>query len=418
MTRAVILVIGWKPGLTEVVRRLAADSVVVMSPADVARSRRLGEEPPHVLVVADPTDPADVCTALLRGEYADRTVLGVAALSEKSVVPAALVGSALGVPGLPVVAAITARDKHLQKSRIRSAGIAVARTAFVAAESDLDVAGVAAGCGGFPVVVKPVSGVGANFTSVARDETALRLAFDRVRSSSYGARGVLVEEFIAGVEHHLDGYLLDGRIRFLSVSRYTANVLAALEEDLVQSIIVNREDEPDLYARAASFAGDCLAAMGVDDSVFHLEFFVAEDGTLVFSECGARPGGGFIVQAVATKYGVDLREVALRLAAREPIPSPGKGLSGSVGFTFLSAESGVINARPSDDDVSALPGVLQVLMPYREGDEVPDASSSSGMRLGLALAEGDSYKGVCSRLDSVVRFVWDNTTVAAPARSR
>jgi biotin carboxylase len=409
----VFLVMGWKPGLTEVLRRFTTTAVVVMSPADVARSRGLGDEPPHVLVVGDPTDPADVCTALLRGEHADRTVLGVAALSEKSVVPAALVSAALGVPGPPVAVAITARDKHLQKSRIRSAGIPVARTAFVAAESDVDLRGVVAACGGFPVVVKPVSGVGANSTCVARDETELRQALDRIRPSSHGARGVLVEEFVTGAEHHLDGYLVDGRIQLLSVSRYTTNVLAALEENLVQSIVVNPGDEPDLHERAGAFAGACLAAMGVDNSVFHLEFFVTEDGELVFSECGARPGGGFIAQAVAAKYGVDLREVALRLAAREPVPAPGAIGSGSVGFTFLSARSGVIAARPSDEDVLALPGVLRVLLPYGAGDEVPDASSSSGMRLGLALARGESYEDLRARLDAAVGFVWDHTTVTA-----
>jgi biotin carboxylase len=329
-------------------------------------------------------------------------------LNERAVIPAAFIGSALGIRTLPPRSALAARDKHLQKSAVRAGGTTAARTRVVSLPDLNEVSGISGALGGFPLIVKPLSGVGAAFTTKVGNDNELREAVCTVAAGSQGPAQALVEEYISGREYHMDGYVVDGEIQFVSVSRYADNVLSVREGAVVQSVVVDPLRESLLYGRATDMASRALHALEIASSVFHLEFFVDEAGRVVFSECGARPGGGYIVQAVEAKFGIDLREVALRLAAGQPLPAA-KPTAQSVGFSFLTAAPGRIVTRPQDTQILTLPGVRQVFYPYHPGDEVPDASSSSGQRLGLVLVEGSDDDELAYRLETVVQFVSERT---------
>jgi hypothetical protein len=89
-------------------------------------------------------------------------------------------------------------------------------------------------------------------------------------------------------------------------------------------------DDAELERRFAGYSRMVLDAVGVRDSVFHLEAFAVEptgageyDG-LVFLEVAARPGGAEVPAVWREVYGLDLLELAVRLqlgehAAPDPI---------------------------------------------------------------------------------------------------
>ncbi|QHT57565.1 ATP-grasp domain-containing protein [Cellulomonas sp. H30R-01] len=404
-----VLVLGWKPGLGQVLARAGVPALVVVGPDDAGRACGPGEHPADLLVVDAPGDPAAVLAALRR-RRPRRSLAGVAALSERAVLPAAFLRAALDLPGLRPAEAVACRDKAVQKQVVRAAGLPVARAVAVEAAELADPSGVeraAEACGGLPVVVKPVDGVGAGSTTVARTVAELHAAVRDVHRAAGGP--ALVEELVVGREHHVDGWTEDGELRLASVSRYGTNVLAVRDGAVLRSTLV--DDTDPAHAAARDLAARAVAALALTRSVFHLELFVRPDGGAVFSECGARPGGGFIPHTVAARWGTDLREVAVRLASGRPVDRPAPVSTDAYGFTFLSAAPGRIVARPADDDVAALPGVRAVHLPYGVGDTVPDGALSSGRRLGLALVGGRDDAELERRLDATVAFVHARTRV-------
>lgn len=398
-----VLVVGSKPGLTDSLRKAAVPALVVVG--DGAAADRTVGPGVDVLPVTDPHDPGAVLAALARRP--GTTVRGVAALDERSVVPAALLRSALGVPGTSPQVAIACRDKAVQKDAVRAAGLRVARAELVAPHEPHRVAAAVDACGG-TVVVKPVDGVGAHLTTLARTTAQAGDAVARVHRAG---RPALVEELVTGAEHHVDGWVGDGVVRFTSTARYRDNVLAVRSGAVVRSVLLPVEHP--VQRAATTLAQDAVTALGLRTGVFHLEFFVEPDGGLVFSECGARPGGGFITQTVAARYGVDLRAVAVRLAVGEEVAAPTTVAEGSYGFTFLTADPGTVVRTPDTAAVLGLPGVLDVLLPFGPGQVVPDHRTSSGRRFGLALLTAPDDAALGERLDRTVEHVHRGTVVEA-----
>ena len=99
----------------------------------------------------------------------------------------------------PLLAARTARDKHLTSRLLHRAGLPVPPTSRV---SDWEGALKIAQQLGWPVVIKPSNqDQGTAVVPGIRDEATLRAAFDRAAKFSPGA--VIVEKHIAGDDHRL-----------------------------------------------------------------------------------------------------------------------------------------------------------------------------------------------------------------------
>lgn len=106
----------------------------------------------------------------------------------------------------PLLAARTARDKHLTSRLLHQAGLPVPPTARV---TDWDGARNIAGKLGWPVVIKPSNqDQGTAVMPGIRDEATLRAAFDRAARFSPGA--VIVEKHVAGDDHRL--LVVQGRL--------------------------------------------------------------------------------------------------------------------------------------------------------------------------------------------------------------
>jgi carbamoylphosphate synthase large subunit len=206
---------------------------------------------------------------------------------EAHVMCAAKVREACGIPGTSVETTFLCRDKPSMKEVLRKAGVACAQSV-----GSGDVAEIKefAERVGYPLIVKPRDAAGAAATYRCDGEADLDHA---LRESGVGhGRSVAVEEFIEGHEGFWDTITIGGTVVHEFVCHYYPTVLEAMRNRWVnpQFICTNRIDAVAAYDEVKAMGRKVIAALGIDTSATHMEWFFGPKG-LKFSEIACRPPG-------------------------------------------------------------------------------------------------------------------------------
>jgi hypothetical protein len=252
--------------------------------------------------VADCRDPAQLVAAA-RGVVGQiggppERLLGIL---EHLQVPLAQAREALGLPGLSVEAAHNFRHKSRMKTVLRDAGLPCARYRLVHGEVE---AKVFARETGFPLVVKPPEGAGAQGTHRLDDGAALDEALALFRPSV--ERPLLLEEFMAGEEYSFDSVLVRGRPVWHSVSRYLPAPLEVLRNPWIQwCVLLPREIDGPPWSDVVTPGFAAVRALGLTTGLSHLEWFRLRDGRIAISEVGARPPGAQLTSLLSWAHDHD-----------------------------------------------------------------------------------------------------------------
>lgn len=220
---------------------------------------------------------------------------------EQLQVPLAEVREALGIDGLPSAAAHNFRDKARMKDALRAAGLPCARHAECASWGE---AVHFAERTGFPLVLKPVAGAGAQATYRVDDGAALAQALELLRPSP--AAPVQVEEFVTGDEHSLETISIAGVPVWHSLTHYHPTPLEVLRNPWIQWVVIlPREVDHPRYDDIKQVGADALHALGMTTGLSHMEWFRRRDGSLAIGEVGARPPGAQITTLVSRHTDTD-----------------------------------------------------------------------------------------------------------------
>jgi phosphoribosylaminoimidazole carboxylase (NCAIR synthetase) len=276
---------------------------------------------------------------------------------EQLQVPLAELRERLGLPGLPVAAAVNFRDKARMKEVLRAAGVPCARHALVAsaAEALAFVEEV-----GYPVVVKPPSGAG----SVATFRVERHDQLERAIAAAAPDPGhpALVEEFVVGEEHSLETVSVDGRPVWHSLTRYYPTPLEVTRQPWIQwCVVLPREVDDARYDDIRRVGGEALAALGMTTGLTHMEWFRRRDGSLAVSEVAARPPGAQITTLVSRSTDSDFVGAWAELMVAGTFAPPARRYA--AGAAFLRAQGrpgGVIRAVHGVDRLSAATRALVV----------------------------------------------------------
>lgn len=209
------------------------------------------------------------------------------AVVEAHVMAAARVREACGIPGTSVHTTYLCRDKPAMKEALRGAGVPCAQSL---GSNDADEVRLFAERIGYPMIVKPRDAAGASGTFKCNDARELEHAMREFRVGAGGS--VAVEEFIEGHEGFWDTLTIGGRVVHEFVCHYYPNVLEAMRTRWIspQFICTNRVDSAEGYAELKALGREVVAALGIDTSATHMEWFFGPKG-LKFSEIGCRPPG-------------------------------------------------------------------------------------------------------------------------------
>jgi formate-dependent phosphoribosylglycinamide formyltransferase (GAR transformylase) len=240
----------------------------------------------HYEQISSVTDVAAL-TAAVRWVQDKLWVDRLEATVEAHTMAAAEVREACTIPGTSVRTAWLCRDKPSMKETLRAAGVPTAASAAVDSAAQ---AHAFAEQHGFPLILKPRSGAGASGTMRADDTAGLDHAL-----GVFGGQGVdsiAVEEFIEGHEGFYDTITVNGRVALDFVSHYFPNVLEAMRTRWIspQFVSTNRIEVAPEYAELRDMGARVIAALGIETSATHMEWFFGPKG-LKFSEIGCRPPG-------------------------------------------------------------------------------------------------------------------------------
>lgn len=198
---------------------------------------------------------------------------------------AAHVRESRGIPGTSVRTTWLCRDKPSMKEVLRAAGVPTA--ASTAAETDDEVRDFAREVG-YPLILKPRAGAGAQGTVKVTTDTELEQAFEGFGDTP----SIAVEEFVEGHEGFYDTITIDGQTTHDWISHYYPNVLEAMRHRWIspQFVATNRIDHSPVYAEVRELGRRVSEVLGIGTSATHMEWFFGPKG-LRFSEIGCRPPG-------------------------------------------------------------------------------------------------------------------------------
>jgi D-alanine-D-alanine ligase-like ATP-grasp enzyme len=275
---------------------------------------------------------------------------------EQMQLPNAVAREVLGIPGMKAAAARRFRDKNAMKSALREAGLPVARQRLLrSAEDALSFVEEV----GYPIVVKPLAGLGSKATMRVSSQDELYGALAQLLPTP--ANPSQAEEFVQGSEHTFETVTISGQPVWSSTSYYLPGPLAVLENPWMQyCVLIPREQLPAHAAPFAPLNQRALAALGMHTGLSHMEWFIRPDGSPVISEVGARPPGVHLMPMMGLAHGVDMYEKWIRLMVYGTFTMPPR--QHAVGCAFLRARGRgrVVRSVEGIEEAKARVGVALV----------------------------------------------------------
>jgi predicted ATP-grasp superfamily ATP-dependent carboligase len=314
---------------------------------------------------------------------------GVLCWDEASVIAAASVAEALGLPGGDPAMVRRCQDKHLTRRVLAEAGVPQPYSILVETVEQ----GVAAAAGiGYPVVLKPRDPAASMGVVLVASETELREQFALASDSTVSGTGisVLVEENADGPEISVDCAVYHGEVLPICLAHKQIGFAPYFEE------VGHLVDGADPMLDDGSFR-DILqqahTALGFEEGFTHTEFRLTPLGPKVI-EVNPRLGGDLIPYLGKRTTGIDpaLAAAAVAVGRRPEVVVEHKAF-GAVRFCYVPREMTIgsigfdLDRMPSGVDLAvtlAKPG---------ERHAPPSGGSISG-RIAVITAVGDSEADV------------------------
>ncbi len=323
----------------------------------------------------DAFDPRRIAAAVRDLATEIGTVSRLVGTLEQLQVPLGQVRDELGIEGLGAAASRNFRDKDRMKDVLAAAGVPCARHARV---EDAVAAREFVGRIGYPVVLKPAAGAGAQGTYRIVDQRELEAALRGARPAAQ--RPAVVEEFVEGREFSFDTVSIRGKAVWHSLSHYLPPPLHVVDNPWIQwCVLVPREIDDPRYDDIRRVAFRALEALGMWTGLSHLEWFRRPDGSVLISEVGARPPGAQITSLISYAHDVDFYRAWADLVVNDRFEPPRRAYAAGCAYLRGQGEGRIRGVRGLRKVLADLgPLVMEKSVP------APGAAPSSGY-------EGDGY---------------------------
>lgn len=400
-----VLLLGWKAEYANVLKEHGIEAVVVATRGDLENLRTgYGDTEPIVCPVSDLSNVEEVLSALYLTRHSHR-ITDVHTNREFAQTTAALIGEHLGIPHVPVSTVLGARDKRIQKSRIRSAGFPVANVTSIGRLWEIDWDTVAAF--EYPGVLKPAAGSGAFMTRLVKSADEVKACISAYSALGGESPDLILESAIFASESVANGLVREGKIRHLSFVRYSVPVMSGSLTPERACVAVDPADEI-TYRKAQALCEGMVEALQFRNTTFHMECFERE-GELIFSEVGSRAPGCGMTPLTKAKFGLDFAKEGLLAALC--LPEGGNWVTSPFQMATLDfpAAPGVVVRAPSTDDLLRKDGVIDGSIDVKVGDVMRDMRTHSSWKAGSAVVQGADHDQLWERAASL--FSWIRESV-------
>jgi biotin carboxylase len=348
-----------------------------------------GRRPADVLALNfhDHTAAIQIVTEYSRSHPID-VVIGV---DDATVVLAARLSEALGLPHNAVEAVRAAGNKQMLRELLQVHGLPVPtfRSFLIHDDPDQCAHEIVYPCVLKPLVLSASCGVirannAQEFVGAFRRIVKL---LDRLGLSSRDEAGqkILVEEFVPGREVALEGLLTDGQLRMLALFDKPDPLEGPFFEETIY-ITPSRLSER-VQSEIIATASHAAMALGLREGPMHAELRVNDKGVWLI-ELAARSIGGRCSRTLQFASEMSLEELILRQALRMPLPSlaPRKQAAGVMMLPIPQA--GVLEAVSGEEEARAVAGIEEVTITMGIGQEVVPLPEGTRY-LGFMIARGE-----------------------------
>jgi biotin carboxylase len=300
------------------------------------RARALAD---HTAAFPDPLDDDGVHAALLASGADPAGVDAVLSTLSYCAQPAANLAERIGARGTSAAATEAARDKGRCRQVLREHGLPNVDFEVV---TDADQALAAAARIGYPVIVKPVLGIGKAVTSIARGPADVRAHFagaaadlaglEEGMSAQLDAR-YIVEELVAGELHSVEVAASGGAyVPLVCVARKVGRDNPVLELGCTVPCGLPPAEEAEL----GRYAADVCRALGLGLGIFHVEVMATPHGFRLI-EVNPRLTGGSLPDTINAVADRDVFALLVDLFLGAPAPDAPLRLSAAASHSFLAA---------------------------------------------------------------------------------
>ena len=228
----------------------------------------------------------------------------ILAFAEPHVLAASVAQDTLGLSGPGIFAAVVSRNKAMQRSIFAS--IDLEQPLWKVVGSIENAQGWAHE--NFPVVIKPLSGMGSAGVECFNGVTS----WNSIVQRRLMEKPLLVERYVNGEEYSVEALVFKGSILFLNLTKKVTTGPTSFVE--IAHVVGYAEEDPELAALARKLVERVVEVVRLGTSIVHLEFKQRDDGTLAVMEVAFRTPGDHIFELSSIAYGVDLYDVVIDLA--------------------------------------------------------------------------------------------------------
>jgi biotin carboxylase len=306
--------------------------------------------------------------------------------SDPSVLASAVAAEKLGLPGNPSKSVEILTHKNQYRKFLNENQFVVPNFRWA---TSLDEANIHLNELQFPVIVKPVDSSGSK--GVNRIETAdeLESAFQIAMSFSR-CKTVIMEELVPRAGHQItgDGFIVDGRLAFLSLSNEHYNLELSTVVPVGESFPWRSEISLSTQVMEKRIWTECeklISKLGLRVGAFNVEIRLDDAGNVHLLEFGPRNGGNLMPEAIRECTGVDLIAWSVEAALGHDCSKlEQKAATASVCTYMLHAEnSGTFEGVRIEESLEA--EVLYETLLVKPGDEISKFTGSHATLGGMIL---------------------------------
>jgi D-alanine--D-alanine ligase len=308
--------------------------------------------------------------------------------------------------------AINTRNKYEMRKRLRETGLGSPEFHLLQSKDDLEDAMHFIG---FPAVMKPVWGADSQFVVMVKDEEEAKATYEYFQKNcneqydpifKYNENQYLYEEYLDGTEISLECYSQFGIPHVLGINEkqpiqppyfieYGDIAPARLTEDIEQEVI--------------KLAESSLIALGVQNSLSHIELKITSDGPKLI-EVASRMGGDDIYLNVKTVWGFDMLKIGFQVACGIKVENKKREAHDIVICRYFIPEySGIITNISGTKECKEMKNVLDLVISKDVGDAVfvpPEGYEN----MGWIVAKGRSYQEAETVMDRAIKKLEINVT--------
>lgn len=364
-------------------------------------------------LMALPFDRPEQAAAIVRREIA-RAPDAVLAVDDSGIELAALLNAHWVLPANPPEAVRAVRDKLAFRQMLREHEFNC--PGFHHLPSGTDPADLKPELR-YPVVVKPRRLSASRGVVRADDAQEFRRAVEWVRriqaraDRDAAALGILIEDFIPGTEHALEGMLENGTLKVLALFDKPDPLDGPYFEETIY-VAPSRLAPPVQDEMAAAVQRACRLA-GLATGPVHAEARVNADGVWLL-EVAPRSIGGLCGRVLTHVLGMSLEELTLRQALGEPVPVP--ALHEAAGVMMIPIpRRGIYQGVYNLEAALRVPGITGIRMVAERGQLIAPPPEGASY-LGFIFSKGETPQQAEIALRIALRQLAFDIAPGYPAR--